>query len=217
MTRMEDTPSAPLLRMLREAADTQGLNTAALARAADIDRSSLKQVLAGQTPLTVDTFVRLAEALSLGANELAALATTGADALPAPTKLTPVAHQESLELPPADPLGDHASQTLRLGFSLGCDMVFMLRTSELKDSGIPDSALDQFEAHMPIRLDAAFHQHNDPRFLPDGLTIQLSFDAIYECSIPWSAFVQITMIPLASTPTATEPSPPAGPHLRLVE
>ena len=204
--------------MLRQAADQHGLNTAALAKVAGLDRSELKQVLAGQRDLTVDTFVSLAEALKLGVTDMANLA----NATKAPTErpeLSAVAHQERAELPEADALGNHASQMVRLGFALGCDMVLMLRTKELDQSNIPEGTRDQFPDVLPIRLDAAFHGHNDPRFLPDALTIQLSFDAIYTCTLPWGAFMQVTMVPLHSEAPDTSPEPEAepGPHLRLVE
>ena len=201
---MDERPSAPLLRMLREAADQRGMNTAALAKAAGVGRSELKLVLAGQSPLTVDLFITLSEALSLGPSEFTDLANKEPQE-PAPSPLQAVGHKDSAPLPDVDPLGNHADQALRLGFKLGCDMVFMLRVSELTDSGIPDSVRDQFSDHLPIRLDAAFHKHNDPRFLPDALIIQLSFDAVYECTIPWPAFVQVTILPL--TPPSEQPTP----------
>jgi len=213
---MEERPSAPLLRLLREATDARNLNTAALAKTAGVDRSELKQVLAGQMPLTVDMFIVLAQALELGATDFTELAAKTVTTQERPS-LTPVAHREQAELPPADPLGNHASQTLRLGFALGCDIVFMLRTSALEESGIPSHIQEKFAEHLPIRLDAAFHGHNDPRFLPDCLHIKLSFDAIYECTLPWHSFIQITLIPLSSTSPAPEPDKPSGAHLRLVE
>ena len=178
---MDERPSAPLLRMLREAADQRGLNTAALAKSAGVGRSELKQVLAGQTALTVDMFVSLAEVLELGMSDFSALASQSTPA-PAKPQLTPIAHHEQPALPTADPLGNHASQTLRLGFALGCDMVLMMRTSGLKESNIPAGTLEQFPEMLPIRLEAAFHNHNDPQFHSDALTIQLSFDAIYTCT-----------------------------------
>ena len=213
---MDEQPSAPLLRMLREAADERGLNTAALAKAAKLERGELKQVLSGQLPLTVDMFVGLAEALALGATDFSTLAAMAEAPTAAPT-LSPVAHDEREALPEVDALGNHASQTLRLGFALGCDMIFMLRTSDLAQSGIPDHVREKFSDHLPIRLDAAFHSHNDPRFLPETLRIKISFDSIYTCDIPWEAFIQITLIPLAAAPIEPAPEPAGGSHLRLVE
>jgi len=213
---MDHRPSAPLIRMLREAAKNRGLNTAALAKRAGVDRGVLKQVLAGQVPLTVDLFISLAESLELGATDFSALATR-TDAAPDAPTFIPVAHQEATPLPLVDPLGNHADQILRLGFSLGCDMVFMLRTADLEASGIPGSVIEKFPEHLPIRLDAAFHQHNDPRFLPETIVLKLSFDTIYECTLPWSAFLQITVVPLTSRPTQSEAPGDTGPHLRLVE
>ncbi len=213
---MDDSPSAPLIRMLREAAEARGLNTAALAKAAGVDRSELKQILAGLVPLSVDLFIKIAETLELGATDFTALTTRPPEDT-AEAQLSPIGHQEQAELPPIDPLGNHADQMLRLGFALGCDIVFMLRTSDLEESGIPSSVTEKFPEHLPVRLDAAFHQHNDPRFLPDHLVLKLSFDTVYECTLPWRAFLQITMIPLPpGVPPADKPDAP-GPHPRLVE
>ncbi|MGB0639958.1 MAG: hypothetical protein ACPGTU_11530, partial [Myxococcota bacterium] len=93
-----------------------------------------------------------------------------------------------------------------------------LKSSALSESGIPESSLKQFSDLLPLKLDAAFHHHNDPRFLPTGVQLVLSFDALYTCTIPWDAFVQVTMMPLVTVPE--EPAPPptsSNTHLRLIE
>jgi len=212
---MDERPSAPLLRLLRDMAKQRSLNTAALAKAAAVDRSELKQILSGQLPLTVDVFVCLANALDLGIAELGTL--TSMEPTEAPTPLAPISHTERAGLPSIDPLGNHADQVLRLGFALGCDMLLVLQTEALNESGVPKTTLEKFPELLPIRLDAAFFSHNDPRFLPQGLVIKLSFDAVYTCTLPWNAFQNITMIPLGSGPQDTDDSKSNGPHLRLVE
>jgi plasmid maintenance system antidote protein VapI len=216
---MSNRPSTELLRVLREAAKTRGWNTAALAKAAELPRGEMKRVLAGTSPLTVDTFASLAAALEVGANELARLMSASDSDDEGTPKLQPIGHKEIQALPPIDPLGEHADQMLRLGFALGCDMTLLLATDQLEESGLPTSTLEQFPKRLPVRLDAAFHRHNDPRFLPDGIQLTLSFDALYTIVIPWSAVLQVAMLPVhAGTPTV-DPEPPSGKatHLRLLD
>ena len=213
-------PSEPLVRLLRETAQTKAMNTAALADAVGISRNELKQVLSGAEALTVDLLVQLAEVLDLGAAELAAFGLE-----PPPETIEMI---KQVDTHPAgitadtvsapDPFGNHTEQILKLGFALGCDMHIVLQTSALKDSGIPDSCIEQFPDLLPLKLDAAYHHHNDPRFLPTGVQLVLSFDALYTCILPWSAFAQVTMTPLAFTEEEPDPPPPDSiTHLRLIE
>ena len=209
-------PSEPLVRLLRETAATRGMNTAALAEAVGLSRNDMKHVLAGTQPLTVDLLVELAEVLELGASELSSL---GLELPPEPVPMKTVASTASTQqVQPPDPYGNHAEQILQLGFALGCDMHIVLRTAELSESGVPETSLEQFPDLLPLKLDAAFHHHNDPRFLPSGIRLVLSFDALYTCELPWAAFAQITISPLP--PELEEKLPPAedtGSHLRLIE
>lgn len=214
------TPSEQLTRFIREAATKRGLNTAALANEAGVPRSELKQVLAGGSVLTVDMLVALAGVLDLGPEDLAALGMQEANATE-PTKPLVAAVREPTgltDLPTLDPYGNHAEQILRLGFALGCDIHVVLQTERLDDAGIPHSTLEQFPDLLPIKLDAAYHHHNDPRFLPDAVQLTLSFDALHTATIPWEAFEQITLIPIEpELSDVPEPPTSAGPHLRLVD
>ena len=214
------TPSQQLTRFIRETAAKRGLNTAALANEAGVPRSELKQVLAGSATLTVDMLVALAGVLELGPDDLAVLGmqaeiTDGTVEQP----IKPVREQMPLtELPTLDPYGNHAEQILRLGFALGCDIHVVLQSDRLEEAGIPEATLDQFPDLLPIKLDAAYHHHNDPRFLPDAVVLTLSFDALYTATIPWEAFDQITLIPIEpELPELPDPPTTQGPHLRLVE
>ena len=139
--------------------------------------------------------------------------------------LRPVARREraSQSFDP-DPYGNHAEQALKLGFALGCDMFFITEAKLLADSGVPRSVLARYPEHLPISLDAAFHQYNDPRFLPNGLNVNLTFDGSNcSCTFPWAAFKKITFFPLApSTQPEEEPEEekkvtPRRGHLRLIE
>ena len=125
---------------------------------------------------------------------------------------------EPVGLSELNPYGNHAEQILRLGFALGCDIHVVLHTDRLDESGIPSSTIDQFPELLPIKLDAAYHHHNDPRFLPDAIVLVLSFDSLYTTTIPWEAFDQITLIPIEpELPEIPDPSRDAGSHLRLVD
>ena len=214
---MEEQPSVQLLRILRKTAKARGLNTASLANTAGIPRGEMKRVLGGLSPLSVDVFARLAQALNIGEAELTNTAfSTNQTESP---KLTPIAHQEAQELPPIDPLGNHADQIIRLGFALGCDLTLVLITNGLADAGFPESVIEKHPQQLPIRLDAAFHQHNDPSFLPEKLRLTLSFDALYTVHIPWQSIAHVVIQPLDTGPAPIKPEPPIGKatHLRLVD
>lgn len=221
-----------MLALIRKVAATRGLNTAALARSAGVDRSHLKHVLSGAEPLTVDELIQLAQVLEIGATELAGLPTTAAEASPAADNVEPLARvlkRGEIDDPitgAADPLGNHAEQSLKLGLALGCDLHLVMDASLAKDSGVPRAVLAQFPERLPIRLDAAFHRHHDLRFTPQSVQMTLSFDTLYTCVFPWPAIQQVTIFPLPPPPEEDpepeeeeEPSRPSTRrgHLRLVE
>jgi len=211
-------PSEQLVRLLRESVDRKGLNTASLATTLGMPRSELKHMLAGTEPLTVDLMIALAEILELGPADLAILG-VDVDLAEKPAPLQAVRKTASLtDLPPIDPYGNHTEQILRLGFAIGCDMHVLFHSEWLEDSNIPEGALKQFPDLLPIKLDAAFHHHNDPKFLPDGVQITLSFDGLVTATLPWNSFAQITLIPLEpELPEIPEPPQPSNSHLRLLE
>lgn len=232
---MATRPSEPLLHLLRTVARKQGLNTAALARAAGLERARLKHVLSGSEPLTVDELMSLSEVLELSATDLAGL--PGASTPPQPeagpalvsarrgNAALATVDDQGPELPELDPFGNHAEQILKLGFALGVDIYVLLDCEQLSGSGVPAATLQQYPDQLPLRLDAAYHRHHDPRFLVDGIGVKLSFDALYDCEIPWGAFRQVTLFPLPPEPPDAEPPEPPPEetrpvqrgHLRLVE
>lgn len=234
---MPARPSEPLLQLLRDVARNKGLNTAALARAADIPRARLKHVLAGSEPLTVDELIGLSQALEISAGDMAGIPAElpePGDAPPAGPEAVPMRRGGAAlatvdDGPPPihiDPYGNHAEQMLTLGFGLGCDIHVVLDSKLLADTGVPPTTLSRFPERLPLHLEAAYHRHHDPRFLPDALQLTLSFDALYTCTLPWAAFQQVTLFPLAPEPPtepAPEPEPEQAPpprrggHLRLVE
>lgn len=228
---MADRPSTPLLRLLRDMAQKKGLNTAALAQAAGMDRARLKHLLSGAEPITVDEFLQVAKALDISPQDMGLSPEAlggfdddsddmGADVLP----LRAVGRRERVSTAfVPDPYGNHAEQAIRLGFALGCDMFFITEVKLLDDSGVPRSVLSRYPEHLPLRLDASFHRHNDPQFLPEGLQLNLSFDSIYTCLFPWTCFKQITFFPLPPSdledeqPQKQMPKGPKRGHLRLIE
>lgn len=239
---MSSRPSEPLLALIRKVAKDKGLNTAALARAAGIERAHLKHVLAGSEPLTVDELVSLARVLELGPAELQGVPMGDEEPAPAPPRETggpgpavvrpgrsnlATIDEDDEEVDPitaaADPMGNHAAQALRLGLALGCDLHLVLDSAQVRDSGVPASVLQQFKERLPLRLDAAFHRHHDLRFEPEHVQITLSFDSLYTCRFPWAAIQQVTLFPLPPEVEPTQPEEPEAPpptrrgHLRLVE
>lgn len=229
---MPQRPSEAMIRLLREMMQKKGTNTAGLAQKAGMDRAHLKHLLAGSEPLLVDEFVALATALEISPQDMglplgAAAEEEGDEEVPEVPVLRAVSRRERAPQSfDPDPYGNHAEQALRLGFALGCDMFFITDTKLLGESGVPRSVLARYPEHLPIRLDAAYHRHNDPQFLPAGLQINLSFDSLCTCTFPWAAFKQVTFFPLppSATPEGEPPEEeedkkkaPRRGHLRLVE
>lgn len=207
---MAGRPSDPLLAFLRDSMRRKRVNTAMLAERVGVDRGELKQRLAGAADLTVDEFIRIADALQIGPAQLGVAGT-------APT--APPTGEVANEWEP-DPTGKIARQVLRLGFALGIDLFVVFDTRGLESSGVPPAVLARFPEQLPIKLDAKYHVHNRPRFLDDAFECMLSFDALYTCTFPWSAFRQVTFhLPQddgEAPPPSSEPSRPGG-HLRVVK
>ena len=189
---MATRPSAPLLKLILEAARKKGWNTATLANAAGLERSRLKLVLAGREPLLVDELILLSNAMELAPADLVGLDVAeerpALASVPASPRSVP-AHSAP------DPFGNHAEQALRLGFALGCDIFLTMTTDMLGESGVPISVIKRFAPNLPIRLESIYHRHNDPQYFPQGVQLRLSFDAVYTCLFPWAAIQQVTFYP----------------------
>jgi hypothetical protein len=207
---MSDT--SEILAALRAAMVEKGLNSAALANAIGVDRKALRRALGGQLPLSLDSFCKAASVLAL---EPAALPWGASEAS---VKEAPLLEQAD-EAMTVDPYGIQGEQAFRLGFSLGVDFVFVADSSQLKESGIPDTVLANWPEELVLKLDAAFHRHNEPRFTPQGVGLRLSFDTLYDCFLPWSAITKVIFQLEAQAPAPqAEPQPPSrGPGLRLVK
>lgn len=222
---MPARPSDPLLEMLRGVAKKKKLNTAALARACNVPRARMKHILSGSEPMLVDELIKLSSVLELdptgmaGAEDDTEEEDTDGEAGPT---LASVGRKQPAPSTGIDPLGNHAEQILHVGFELGVDMFIVLDATVLQGTGVPRSVLARHKEHLPLQLDAAYHRHHDPRFLPDGLSIKLSFDALYDCHLPWAAFVEVRLRPLPPDPVEPEPEPEDDEpkavfgHLRLV-
>ncbi len=209
-------PSDPLLGFLRDVVRRKALTSQVLAEKTGIDRSILKRRLAGTEAMTVDDLVLLSDALALGPDELKLTAS-------GPMAPTVVHGGEEVDAPePADPMGNLPKQVVGLGFALGIDVLLMFDAKQLAGSGVPNSVLDRFKDLLPIRLDARFHRHNKPVFGPDEFQCVLSFDKLYTCAFPWTAFRQVHfMLPVEEpAPPPPPPAPPkvAGkPFLRVIK
>ncbi len=214
---MASRPSDPLLAFLRDAVRKKGLNTAELAARTGIDRAQLKHRLAGNEDLTVDNLIALSKALELTPAELGLSGVEGADApMELPTE-TPA------EPPPGpDPFGNVPRQVIELGFALGVDLFLVLDTNQLTGSGIPRKVLEEQREQLRLRMEARWFPQNKARFLDEAMVCMLSFDALYECTLPWSAFRSVTFLLPTEAPPPARPEPPtparpAAPFLRVVK
>ena len=210
--------SQPLLEMLRSLIADRGLNTAALAQASDLDRARLRRVLSGSEDMTVEELLAITEALQLSPEELG-LADVPSPEAAARGPVRVVEDDEDEDELGIDPWGNHPEQLFRVGFALGCDFFFLANADALQDSGVPQSVLSQYEGRdLPIKLDAAYHKYNQPRYGDDEVTLTLSFDALYDCTFPWEAIRQVIFFPAPPDPAEApdEPDEDERPTLRLV-
>ncbi len=254
-------PSDVIVDMLRTWVRKRGLTTAQLAERTGIERARVKQVLAGAVAMDVDEFLLLTQALDVGPEELgmAGVAAPVADgASPGGegaasgrssgprlvVSSTGTAGAErpggvvTLQTPPMagvaeapDALGNLPRQVFQLGFALGIDLFVLLDARQLAGSNVPPAVLQRFTDTLPIKLEARYHAHNRPRYRDDTLELVLSFDALYTCTFPWTAFREVRFLlpdePLrvASPAPATDtpepppepPRPGGGPFLRVVK
>ena len=192
---------------------SKGLNSAALANAMAVDRKALRRALAGQHPLSLDSFCKAASILELEPSSLPWGKPVVTSSSPGPQL------EQAGEAMTVDPYGIQGEQAFRLGFSLGVDFVFVADCSQLAESGIPSTVLENWPEELVLKLDAAFHRHNEPRFTPQGVGLRLSFDSLYDCFLPWSAITKVVFQLEAPVPEPLEepPSPGKGPGLRLVK
>lgn len=203
----------------------------------------LEAVLSGEAPMNLDELILLSETLGLDAHDLGVSPAPAGDvdALPYDPPETPrdpaddpdvvalpftAETDDDLDLTDVvDPDGNQILQLFQVGFTLGCTFFFQAATDQLQDSGIPSAVLRRYAgAQVPIQLDAAYHVYNEPVFSADGVTLKLSFDAIYTCTFPWSSIQRVSFFPEAPEPDdepdedEEEPPTPSGaPFLRLVE
>jgi len=216
---MADSPSEALLSWLRDLIKRKGLNTAAVAERAHLPRARVRKLLAGTEPMLVDELMMLSNALEIDPADMGlAEASAEAPALPA-------APAEPPEGPNVDGFGNHPEQLFKVAFGLGVDFFFLSESRQLADSGVPQTVLKQYDGReIPIKLDAAYHSYNNPRYSDHGITLTLSFDQLYECSFPWSAIKQFILFPVSpeepvdgdEPPEEEEDPSPGIPHLRLV-
>ncbi len=236
----QESYSAQLLDRVRAGMKRRGMNRAALAKRAGLDRRQLRAVLAEREPLTVDHFFAMVEALGLSPVELglpadlagmslgeAAVAVASSDPpepepdsepdeptpVVGPPRLTLAGQAEEPESMIVDPDGPQAAELLRLGYALGIDMIFHCATDEVKHSGVPEAVLARFPDQLPIRLDAAYHYAHRAQYVEEGLVLRLSFDRVRTCLFPWSAIRTVTLFPeppFEDLPS-DDPEPPGEP------
>ncbi|MCA9572245.1 MAG: helix-turn-helix transcriptional regulator, partial [Myxococcales bacterium] len=185
-------PSEPLLAWLRTMLKDRGLNTAHVAEKSGIERSRIKRILGGSDPMTVDELMQLSDALDLDPSDLAN------QRLPeAPAAGPQLAEAPAEDGPDVDPFGNQPEQLFRIAFALGCTFFFIADPTQLEGSGVPEAVLRKHasQGQLPIKLEAAYHKYNEPRYDAAGITLTLSFDALYDCTFPWSSVLQFVLFP----------------------
>lgn len=209
-------PSEALLAWLRRLIESKQSSVADVAARTGIDRARLRKVLAGSEPMLLDELLLVSQTLDIKPTDFGLPAGAEvADELPPPPAPEPGAWK-------VDPWGNHPEQLFRFAFDLGCDFYFTSDVTQLQASGVPSSVLDKHPRELGIKMDAAYHKYNAPRYSPVGVTLTLSFDALYDCTFPWVAIRQVVLWPAtpevapAPAPEPAEPAPKKGSHLRLV-
>jgi len=199
------------------------LTAAALAETANLQRGRVRQILSGAQPMMVDELLQLSQALQLSPADFGFQADASEDAEAVEAAFEEAEDDDGIPLT-LQPLGNQPSQLFQVAFALGSDFLFLAKADELHDSGVPKIILSKYVGKdLPIKLDSAYHQYNNPRYDDHGLTLTLSFDALYECNFPWPSIRQVVFFPATPPPpaddiTEDEPPPPPGkPFLRLVE
>ena len=210
--------SETLLTWLRDLLANRQLNTATVAQRALIPRPRLRKILGGREPMTVNELLQICRALDITPNDMGL---PNPDDLGVP-KPAPKPAPATLKIDQLNPFGNHPQQLLKVAFALGCDFLFLANTEELENSGVPASVLEKHAGrNLGIRLDAAYHEFNEPRYEEEGVELTLSFDSLQKCWFPWSSIVQVVFYPepFDATPPDSDEEDPAGApsHLRLVE
>ncbi|MEQ1500574.1 MAG: hypothetical protein ABMB14_00015 [Myxococcota bacterium] len=207
-------PSDPVLKWLRALVDSRGLNTASVAQKSGLPRARIRKILTGAEPMLVDELMVLSTALSISPKDMGLPDGTPTELPTDEPAIDPaLAELVGAPNPVVDPWGNHIEQLFRVAFGLGCDFFFFSDPAELADSGIPPKVLAQFRDDLvPLQMKAEFHAYNNPRYDDDGITLTMSFDALYECRFPWTSVRRFIFLPTQITAAADQP---AGP--RVVE
>jgi transcriptional regulator with XRE-family HTH domain len=216
-------PSEPMLALLRTLLERKGMNTAQLASATKLKRQRVRRVLSGKDAMTVDELLLFGTALDLSPSDLGmpSMDEDGASPIEQVLNSNPEAAPTEARV---DRWGNQPRQLFEIGFALGCDFFFLSDSKMLDSKLVPAHILSQYDGRdIPIKLDATYHQHNNPRYTEAGVTLTLSFDQLYECTFPWVSIRQVIFFP--ADPTDTKPEDedepeaeeaPKRPHLRLV-
>lgn len=202
-----------MLAWLRRLIETKKSSAADLAAKTGLERGHLRKILQGAEPMTLDELLLLSQVLEIRPSDFGLPAGDEVPDEPPPAPPRDLA---------ADPWGNQPEQLFRMAFALGCDFYFTSDATQLAESGVPASVLERHPRELGIKMDAAYHRYNEPKYSPTGVTLTLSFDALYACTFPWTAIKQVVFWPAPPEAVAPAPEPPEappakkGPHLRLV-
>lgn len=214
-------PSEPLLKWIRDIIGKKRLNSTGVAELTKIPKARVRKILVGSEDMTVDELLLVCQALNVTPADMG----LGEDAVPSASTAPIESNRNTWHL---DPFGNHPRQLFEMGFALGCDFLFLVAADQLEDSQIPEKVRNQHAGrNMAIRLDAAYHQYNEPEYYDEGIQLTLSFDALYRCRFPWDAISQFVFYPdpVDGEKPAPEPEPEPdeeeppkkASHLRLLK
>lgn len=114
-----------------------------------------------------------------------------------------------------------AAVAVRMAFERGVSFMLNVRTGLLGKSGIPEDVLAKHPGHVGLAFDRKYHRHNRPKFGPTAFGVDLSFDDVIRCELPYVAIASVLLVVDEGGPPPAEPEAPeparAAPALRLVE
>ena len=196
-----------MLTWLRTQLKEKGLNTGAVAAKTGLERQRVRKVLGGAEPMLVDELLKLTELLELSPAELGAAGLGLEQSTPDLSEAAAEAEKNDQVL--LDGWGNQPEQLVKAGFALGCDFMIAFDVALLEGSGVPAATLQQYAgANLPIRLDAAYHQYNEPEFTEEGFSVLVSFDQLYRCTFSWESVKQVMFWPYAPEVDSEPPEPP---------
>ena len=213
---MSEDPTEKIRNILIQLMQKKSITTAEMAKKIALDRKTLKRMLGGVEPMSVDVLLKLSEELQLQPEDLKGLEDLGNSNSTAQAKDKGEFLEDNRKnlsnkanflnrsnIENTNSAGgtldlwekNQARALITIGFEQALYFTFLANTEKLQNSGLPEYILQKFSRHVPIQLDPQFHVYNKPDFQSKGLMLTLSFDALYTCFFPWDSISQVVFHP----------------------